>query len=133
MRLNSPSSAVSPQTPPVRATIPAVSTAALDLAAIPAPLAASRPIDIYQSVADRAKYLSVPAGTDLAAMAFPADMDADLFQVSPYKEGVQVQAGVPAVGLDVEDILSQIETRGFALHGLRFSASLAMGVGLGRD
>ena len=133
MRLNPPSPASSTPASTFEPATFSASAAGLDLAAVGSPAAGPVGIDIYQSVAARAKFLSVPAGTDLASMAFPADMDADLFQVSPYKEGVQIQAGVPAMGLDVEDILGQLEARGFALHGLRFSASLAMGVGLGRE
>jgi hypothetical protein len=89
-------------------------------------------IDIYRSTTDRSKYLSVVGGTDIASMAFPADMDTDLHSVSPYKEGVEIQSGKPAMGLDVEDILGQLGRQGFAVHGLKFSASLSMGVGIGR-
>ncbi len=86
-------------------------------------------IDIYRSSLDRAKYLSVPSGTDLAGMAFPADTDGDYQSVSLYKQGVDIESGKPAVGLDVDDLLGQIASRGFALHGLKFSASLSVGVG----
>jgi len=89
-------------------------------------------IDIYRSTSDRSKFLSVVGGTDIATMAFPADMDTDLYSVSPYKEGVEIQSGKPAMGLDVEDILGQLGRQGFAAHGLKFSASLSMGVGIGR-
>lgn len=86
-------------------------------------------IDIYRSSLDRSKYLSVPAGTDLASMAFPADTDGDYQTVSIYKQGVDIESGKPAVGLDVDDLLGQIAKQGFAFHGLKFSASLSVGVG----
>jgi hypothetical protein len=35
-------------------------------------------IDIYKSVLNGKKYLSVPAGTDVAHKLFPADLDPDL-------------------------------------------------------
>ncbi len=87
-------------------------------------------IDIYRSSMDRAKYLSVPAGSDLSTMAFPADTDSDYQSVSVYKQDVGIESGKPAVGLDVDDILGQIAARGFAFHGLKFSASLSVGVGV---
>lgn len=89
-------------------------------------------IDIYRSSTDRSKYLSVAAGADIASMAFPADMDSDLHSVAPYKSNVEIQAGRPAVGLDVGEILRQLGRQGFAIHGLEFSASLSVGVGLGQ-
>lgn len=79
---------------------------------------------------DRAKYLSVPAGSDLSKMAFPADTDSDYQSVSVYKQDVGIESGKPAVGLDVDDILGQIASRGFAFHGLKFSTSLSVGVGV---
>lgn len=129
MRLN-PSPSTTPSVPlPVDPPAPQPVVAAL---AVSAPVRASAAIgiDIYRSTSDRSKYLSVAAGTDIAGMAFPADMDADLHSVSPYKEGVEIQSGKPAMGLDVEDILAQLGRQGFAAHGLKFSASLSMGVGL---
>lgn len=88
-------------------------------------------IDIYRSSTDRSKYLSVPANSDLAAMVFPADTDSDLQSVSLYKQNVEIELGKTAVGLDVQDILGQISKNGFACHGLKFSASLSVGVGMG--
>lgn len=88
-------------------------------------------IDIYRSSTDRSKYLSVPTGSNLGEMVFPVGTDSDLQSVSLYKQNVEIVAGKPAVGLDVADILAQIEARGFAFHGLKFSASLSVGVGMG--
>jgi hypothetical protein len=124
MRLN-PSPSTNPSVP-LSVAVPAASPFSADLGA------AGIRIDIYRSTSDRSKYLSVVGGTDIADMAFPADMDADLHSVSPYKEGVEIQSGKPAMGLDVEEILGQLGRRGFATHGLKFSASLSMGVGIGR-
>lgn len=87
-------------------------------------------IDIYRSSLDRSKYLSVPAGSDLSSMAFPSDTDGDYQSVSIYKQDVGIESGKTAVGLDVDDILGQIAARGFAFHGLKFSASLSVGVGV---
>lgn len=128
MRLN-PTPTTSPSVSP---TAPAPTSVARSEEAAPlrSVSTAAIGIDIYRSTSDRSKYLSVVAGTDIAGMAFPADMDADLHSVSPYKEGVEIQSGKPAMGLDVEDILAQLGRQGFAVHGLKFSASLSMGVGL---
>ncbi len=86
-------------------------------------------IDIYRSSTDRSKYLSVPSGSDLAQMLFPADTDGDYQSVSLYKQDVVLESGKPAIGLDVEDILGQIARSGFAFHPLKFSASMSMNVG----
>ena len=116
---------------PTPESLPQASSQVEPSAKTEAPAVGSRlSIDIYRSSLDRAKYLSVPAGTDLASMAFPADTDGDYQSVSIYKQGVDIESGKPAVGLDVGDLLGQIASRGFALHGLKFSASLSVGVGM---
>ena len=87
-------------------------------------------IDIYRSSTDRSKYLSVPSGADLSQMLFPADTDSDYQSVSIYKQDVILESGKSAIGLDVEDILNQIQKSGFAFHPLKFSASMSMNVGV---
>jgi len=89
-------------------------------------------IDIYRSSSDRSKYLSIPAGQNLAEMNFPSNTDSDLFSVSLYKENVAIERGKVAIGLDVESILNQIENSGYAIHALQFSASMSVGVTTGR-
>ena len=133
MRLN-PSPSTTSSVPPSLATpaAPSLESAAAVSSSSSNVGASGIQIDIYRSTSDRSKYLSVLGGTDIASMAFPANMDADLHSVSPYKEGVEIHSGKPAMGLDVEDILGQLGRQGFAAHGLKFSASLSMGVGIGR-
>lgn len=131
MRLH-PSPSNTPSTPPSDTVDAVLAHDDLPASAPQHPAPSPVRIDIYRSTSDRSKYLSVVAGTDLANMAFPADVDADLHSVSPYKEAVEIQSGRPAMGLDVEDILAQLGRQGYAAHGLKFSAGLSMGVGIGR-
>ncbi|HNY29439.1 MAG TPA: hypothetical protein PKO15_01000 [Fibrobacteria bacterium] len=91
----------------------------------------SMEIDIYRASTDRSKLLSVPAGTDLSTIQFPSTLDEDLHSVRPYKAGVTITRGTPALGLDVEDIYSQILAQGFAAHLLKASGSIEMGVRMG--
>lgn len=94
-------------------------------------VAATLEIDIYRAATDRSKLLSVPAGTDLSTLQFPASLDEELHSVRPYKAGVTLTRGAPALGLDVEDIFRQIEASGFAAHLLNASGSIEMGVRMG--
>lgn len=88
-------------------------------------------IDIYRASTDRSKLLSVPAGTDLSTLQFPSTLDEDLHSVRPYKAGVSITRGTSALGIDVEDIFSQILAQGFAAHPLKASGSIEMGVRMG--
>lgn len=88
-------------------------------------------IDIYRASTDRSKLLSVPAGTDLSTLQFPSTLDEDLHSVRPYKAGVTITRGTSALGIDVEDIFTQILAQGFAAHPLKASGSIEMGVKMG--
>jgi hypothetical protein len=89
-------------------------------------------IDIYRSSVDRTKLISVPAGTNPLDLSFPADLDKDLHKVLPYKSKVHLERGQPALGLDVNDVFTQIAAKGYAAHELKVSTSIDMGIRLGR-
>ena len=91
----------------------------------------SMDIDIYRSSVDRTKLLSVPAGKNPLEISFPSDLDSDLHNVRPYKQGVNLVRGQPALGLDVEDIFKQIAARGYAAHLLKVDTGISMGIRLG--
>jgi hypothetical protein len=73
-------------------------------------------IDIYSSAKNRRKYLSVPAGSDVTTMKFPADFDPDLRELRPFKSEHEVIPGRPYIALDAQDVVNQIEAKGFAQH-----------------
>jgi hypothetical protein len=88
-------------------------------------------LDLYRSSVDRTKLLSVPAGKNPLEIAFPSDLDPDLHNVKPYKQGVHLERGQPALGLDVEDIFRQIAAKGWAAHALKVDTGISMGIRLG--
>jgi hypothetical protein len=71
-------------------------------------------IDVYTSARNPRKHLSVPSGTDLKVMKFPPDLDADLQAVIPFKASLDTDVG--PIGLDRNDVESQIKAKGFATH-----------------
>jgi hypothetical protein len=73
-------------------------------------------IDIYSSARNRRKYLSVPAGTDLSKIQFPANFDPDLRTLRPFKSQHEIVPGKPQVALNTDDVASQIQAKGFAEH-----------------
>lgn len=73
-------------------------------------------IDIYKSVLHGKKYLSVPAGTDVMNTPFPSSLDPDLHKLSPFKTSLDIQPGDARAALDSQDIIRQIEEKGFATH-----------------
>ena len=73
-------------------------------------------IDIYKSVKNGTKYLSVPAGTDIGNKSFPADLDPDLLSLSPFNTSLDIQPSDNRVALNSADIIQQINGKGFATH-----------------
>ena len=73
-------------------------------------------IDLYKSVLNGDKYLSVPAGTDLAHKPFPAGFDPELLKLSPFKTSLDIQPNDTRVALDSADVIRQIEEKGYAIH-----------------
>ncbi len=73
-------------------------------------------IDIYKSTKNGRKYLSVPSGTDLANMPFPNDFDKDLLELSPFSTSMELTPGEHRVALDSDDIIKQINEKGYAVH-----------------
>jgi hypothetical protein len=73
-------------------------------------------IDIYKSVLNGDKYLSVPAGIDVAHKPFPADLDPELLKLSPFKTALDIQPNDKRVALDSADVIRQIEERGYTAH-----------------
>ena len=86
-------------------------------------------IDIYQSAKCGDKYLSVEKGTRVAELDLPDSFDPDLLSLSPFKTRLEVEKGKVHVALDQDDVMSQIEASGYAIHGAKISIQLTLKTG----
>jgi hypothetical protein len=84
-------------------------------------------IDIYRSNKDRTKFLSVPTGTNINTMQFPAGLDPDLQPplLVQAERGMDIAYGQPRIGLNVDDIMAQIGKKGFAVHGININVTMS--------
>jgi hypothetical protein len=80
-------------------------------------------IDIYRSTKNRSKFLSVPAGTEVAKMPFPAKLDLDLRNVFRFKCEHEIIPNKHYIALDAQDVVNQIESNGFAQHSATITAT----------
>ena len=81
-------------------------------------------IDIYQSAKCGDKYLSVAKGTRVAELILPDSIDPDLLTLSPFKTRLEVEKGKVHTTLDQEDVMKQIESVGYAIHGAKIVIQL---------
>jgi hypothetical protein len=81
-------------------------------------------IDIYNSCTVGNKYLSVPASTNLETLQPPSDFDEDMLRLSPFRTRLEIDASKPHSALNIEDILQQIEEKGFAIHNAKTEITL---------
>lgn len=77
-------------------------------------------VDIYRCTKHRLKFISLPTGTNIKTFAFPADLDKGLLHVAKLKS-VALDPEKPLVGMDVHDVMAQINARGFAVHGVEIA------------
>jgi len=82
-------------------------------------------IDIYRSNKTTKKYLSVPAGTDVRNLILPEDFDPDLLTLSVFKSEHEIVPNVPYIALDSNDVIKQIEERGYAVHGAKIEITIS--------
>ncbi len=73
-------------------------------------------IDIYTSSVNGTKHLFVPAGTDVKALQLPADTDADLLRLSPFRTRVEVDPDKMHAAFDQGDVQRQIGKNGYAIQ-----------------
>ena len=73
-------------------------------------------IDIYKSTKNGDKYLSVPKGTKVESLKFPDSIDPDLLTLSPFKTRLEIDPEKSHNALDQNDIIRQIEAKGYAVH-----------------
>lgn len=76
-------------------------------------------IDIYKSAKSGTKYLTVVAGTKIDALKLPADTDADLLSLSPFKTRIELDPKRPRTAIDEADIKAQIAANGYAIHEVK--------------
>ena len=81
-------------------------------------------IDIYKSIKDGTKYLSVLAGTDIEKKPFPSDLDPDLLSLSPFKTSLDIQPDESRVALNSNEVIKQINDKGFAVHTATISVTV---------
>jgi len=74
-------------------------------------------IDVYKSTKNGNKYISVPSGTDIEKMQLPDSIDPDLLTLSPFKTSLSLDSNNPRIALDQNDVMEQINNKGFAVHG----------------
>lgn len=82
-------------------------------------------IDIYTSIKNGEKYLSVAKGTKLESLELAGSIDPDLMVLSPFKTRLEINPEKTHPALDQEDILKQIEAKGYAVHGAKITIELA--------
>lgn len=74
-------------------------------------------IDVYTSNTNSGKHISAPAGVDVVPFASTvAATDPDYASLKTFKKNLTIQAGGTRIAIDEDDVIAQIEARGFALH-----------------
>lgn len=81
-------------------------------------------IDIYTSIKDGSKHLSVEKGTKLAGLLLKSDIDKDLLSLSPFKTRLELDESKEHPALDHKDIAKQIKANQYAVHGAKISIDL---------
>ena len=81
-------------------------------------------IDIYTSINNGSKYLSVAKGTTIENIHFPSDIDPDLLTLSPFRTRLEVIQGKAHSALDQDDVIKQIEENGYVIHGAKTVVTL---------
>jgi hypothetical protein len=81
-------------------------------------------VDVYKSNSNPDKYISVPAGTDIAALSIQ-DLDTDYRQVTVFKKGLELDSTDHRAGLDSAAIMRNIEEHGFAPHTASVMGTIA--------
>ena len=76
-------------------------------------------IDIYTSTKNGSKYLSVPKGTKVESLQLPDSVDPDLLTLSPFRTRLELTPGKSHPALDQDNIIAQIEEKGYAVHGAK--------------
>ncbi len=73
-------------------------------------------IDVYTSVKNASKHLSVPSGIDPSTLSLPPTFDPDLATVVPFKAQLDTENPASRTALDAQDVEAQIAAKGYAVH-----------------
>jgi hypothetical protein len=76
-------------------------------------------IDIYTSIKNGSKNISVPKGIKIDSISFPFDLDPDLLTLSPFRTRLEVIKGKDHSALNQDNVIKQIEDKGYAIHGAK--------------
>lgn len=76
-------------------------------------------IDTYRDVKNGAHYYSVPSGTDLNTLSSLFESKIGSSSLIPFKIQYEVTPGQSYVALDAQDIENQINSQGYAVHGVK--------------
>jgi hypothetical protein len=88
------------------------------------PIPNNMKIDIYKSIVNSKKYISVPAGTDIRSIQFPDTFDKELVKLSPFKSEHEIFPDVPYIALDSNEVIKQIKEKGYAIHGAKIEITI---------
>lgn len=77
-------------------------------------------IDIYQSVNNPNRFISVASGTNVEALKLEGDDAKHYSQVKPFRKALSIDVSDKSIALDAADIIGKIEANGYALHGVQF-------------
>jgi hypothetical protein len=90
-------------------------------------------IDLYKSAIDGSKYLSDPEGKNVAEL--PADLDPELRNLSLFRtkldttpdfSGGGLITGIGFIKLDGADVTRQIEAKGYGIHTVGDTLTIAI-------
>lgn len=73
-------------------------------------------IDIYTTLANGHKYLSMPVSVKPEDLHLPDDVDTEVLHLSPFKTRLEIIEDKPHKALDSNNIIQQIKANGYAIH-----------------
>lgn len=79
-------------------------------------------IDIYRGTKNEYKFLSVPTGTDPSTLKIE-NLDEDLHLIKLFKDNQEIEKGKPLIAMDADNIIDQINSKGYAIHAVLFTIS----------
>jgi len=71
-------------------------------------------VDIYESITCTSQFLAIEAGADPSSLDADVLGDSDLDNLRLFKMGVSLVPGWQLIGLDPDDIMDQVNAKGYA-------------------
>jgi hypothetical protein len=85
-------------------------------------------IDIYHSKQSVNDYLAVRSGSDVTKLQLEPSLASLFSKVCPFKSQHTIEAGLPYIGLDSIQVITDIESKGYATFGANVSITITEGV-----